>query len=85
MPFVIRTDNNPLMYVLSTPNHDTTEHRWIDTLASFEFDNGVDNGVADTLSRVPIWHNCKTVEGTILGAEANEELLCEHVWLENEA
>ena len=55
--FVVRMDNNPLMYVLTTPNLDATGHRWVGTLASFEFalecQKGVDNGVADALSRVP--------------------------------
>ena len=96
--FVVRMDNNPLMYVLTTPNLDATGHRWVGTLASFEFalecQKGVDNGVADALSRVPICHNCETVhslfEGAIIGAvdwsevEANEELLCEHVCLQDE-
>ena len=36
-PFVVRTDNNPLMYILTTPNLDATGHRWVGTLASFEF------------------------------------------------
>ena len=36
-PFVVRTDNNPLMYVLTTPNLDATGHRWVGALASFEF------------------------------------------------
>ena len=33
--FVVRTDNNPLIYVLTTPNLDATGHRWVDALASF--------------------------------------------------
>ena len=37
VPFVIRTDNNPLMYVLTTPNLDATGHRWVGALASFDF------------------------------------------------
>ena len=53
-PFVVRTNNNPLTYVLTTPNLDTTGHRWVGTLASFEFtleyQKGTDNGAADTLS-----------------------------------
>ena len=99
MPFVVRTDNNPLTYVLTTPNLDATGHRWVGMLASFEFmleyQKGADNGVADALSWVPIHHDCDTVqsllEGTIVGAtdrgkaEASEELLCEHMHLENEA
>ena len=29
LPFVVRTDNNPLTYVLKTPNLDATGHRWL--------------------------------------------------------
>ena len=61
VPFVVRTDNNPLTYVLTTPNLDATGHRWVGTLASFEFaleyQKGADNGAADALSQVPIHHN----------------------------
>ena len=98
-PFMVRTDNNPLTYVLPTPYLDATGHRVVGALASFEFaleyQKGLDNGVADTLSQVPIPHNhetvCSLLEGAIIGAvdrsevEANEELLCEHVHLEDEA
>ena len=98
VPFVVRMDNNPLMYILTTPNLDATGHRWVGALASLEFaleyQKGADNGAADALSWVPIRHNCKMVcslmKGAIVGAvdqseiEANEELLCEHVHLENE-
>ena len=98
-PFVVRTDNNPLMYVLTTPNLDTTGHRWVGMLASFEFtleyQKGVDNRAADALSRVPISHDqatvCSLLEGAAVcaadwsEAEANEELLCKHVLLEDEA
>ena len=97
MPFVVRMDNNLLTYIFTTLNLDVTGHRWVSMLASFEFaleyQKGVDNGVDDTLSQVPICHNHETVrslmEGAMVGAadrseaEANEELLCEHVWLEN--
>ena len=98
-PFVVRMDNNPLMYVLTTPNLDTTGHRWVGVLTSFEFtleyQTGADNGAANALSWVPISHDHATVhfllEGAIIGAadwseiEANEALLCEHVHLEDEA
>ena len=75
-PFVVRTDNNPLMYVLTTPNLDATRHRQVGMLASFEFaleyQKGADIGAGDTLSQVPICHNCETVqslmEGVIVGA-----------------
>ena len=36
-PFTIRTDNNPLTYVLTTPNLDATGHRWVSALAGFNF------------------------------------------------
>ena len=92
-------DNNPLTYILTTPNLDAIGHRWVGVLASFEFtleyQKEADNGAADALSRVSIHHNCETVksllEGALVGApdrgeaEASEELLCEHVHLENEA
>ena len=83
-PFVVRTDNNPLTYVLTTPNLDTMGHRWVGMLASFEFtleyQKVENNRFADALSWVPIHHNCETVWSLL----ANEELLCKHVHLENE-
>ena len=98
VPFVVCRDNNPLTYILTTPNLDAMGHRWVGTLASFEFtleyQKGADNGAADALSQVPIRRNCEMVksvlEGALIGApgrgeaEAGEELLCEHVHLENE-
>ena len=36
-PFTVQTDNNPLMYVLTTPNLDATRHHWISALAGFNF------------------------------------------------
>ena len=54
VPFVVRTDNNPLTYVLTTPNLDATGHRWVSALASFQFEleyqKGTNNRAADTLS-----------------------------------
>ena len=28
-PFLVRTDNNPLMYIMTTPNLDATGHQWV--------------------------------------------------------
>ena len=60
-PFVVRTDNNPLTYILTTPNLDAMGHRWVGTLASFEFSleyqKGADNGAANALSWVPVNHD----------------------------
>ena len=51
-PFTVRTDNNLLTYVLTTPNLDTIGHRWMAVLASFDMNiedlRGVDNKVAVT-------------------------------------
>ena len=38
VPFVVSTDNNLLTYVLTTPNLDVMGHRWVGTLASFQFE-----------------------------------------------
>ena len=98
-PFVVQTDNNPLTYVLTTPNLDAMGHQWVGALASFQFElkyqKGANNGAADTLSRVPINHSWQTIqsllEGAIVGAsdrgkaEANEGLLEEHEHLSREA
>ena len=74
-PYVVRMDNNPLTYILTTPNLDAMGHRWVSALASFEFSleyqKGVDNGAANALSRVPINHDRVTgqslLEGTVIG------------------
>ena len=98
-PFVVQTNNNPLTYVLTMPNLDTTGHRWVGTLASCQFEleyqKGTNNGAADALSQVPISHSRQTVqsllEGAIVGAsnrgeaQANEGLLEEHERLSREA
>ena len=53
-PFLARTDNNPLTYIMSTPNLDATGHRWISALAKYnfwlEYQKGQDNAAADALS-----------------------------------
>ena len=49
-------DNNPLTYILTTPNLDALGHLWVVALASYnmklEYLKGSDNKVADALSRV---------------------------------
>ena len=53
-PFLIRTDNNPLTYVMTTPNLDTVRYRWVAAMAGYNFEikyvRGLDNKVADALS-----------------------------------
>ena len=56
--FMVKTDNNPLTYVLTTPNLDAMGHHWVGALASFEFEleyqKGSENKAADALSRISI-------------------------------
>ena len=55
-PFLVRTDSNPLTYIMSTPNLDATGHHWISALAKYnfqlEYQKGQDNTAADALSQV---------------------------------
>ena len=55
-PFRVKTDNNPLTYMMSNPNLTTVGHCWVASLAGFNFTieylRGADNKVADALSRV---------------------------------
>ena len=54
--FTVRTDNNPLTYILTTPGLDALGHHWVATLVGFnmklDYLKGTDNKVADALSRV---------------------------------
>ena len=54
LPFLVKTDNNPLTYIMTTPNLDATSHQWVGALAQFnfklEYQKGCDNTVADVLS-----------------------------------
>ena len=55
-PFLVRIDNNPITYIITTPNLDATGHRWVGALAKFnfwlEYQKGRDNTVADVLSQI---------------------------------
>ena len=55
-PFTVRTDNNPLTYIMTTLNLDAMGYRWVNALAGFDFKieylKGTDNKVADVLSQV---------------------------------
>ena len=56
--FTVCTDNNPLTYILTSPNLDATSHCWVGALASYnlniEYLKGTENGAANTLSQVPV-------------------------------
>ena len=69
LPFLVRTDNNPLMYIMITPNLDATGHQWVGALARFnfwlEYQKGWDNTVADMVNQIT----------THLGLEATQSIL----------
>ena len=83
-PFTVRTDNNPLTYILTTPNLDACGHRWVSSLARYTFKieylKGTDNKVADVLSRIEtrldndavrkLLESCPTTEIKSPGAES---------------
>ena len=54
--FVVHTDNNPLTYIFSSAHLDAAGHRWVASLANYnfslEYQKGKDNTVADFLSRM---------------------------------
>ena len=39
--FVVKTENNPLTYILTTPNLDATQHHWVESLARFTFQHQI--------------------------------------------
>ena len=71
-PFLVKTDNNPLTYIMTTPNLDATGHQWVSALAKYDFQleyqKGQDNAVADTLSRVTAHLELEAVQAVLDGA-----------------
>ena len=80
-PFLVKTDNNPLTYIMSTPNLDATGHRWVSALAKYDFQleyqKGQDNAVADALSQVTTHLQPEAVQaildGVAMGASQQAE------------
>ena len=71
-PFLVKTDNNPLTYIMTTPNLDATGHQWVSALAKYnfrlEYQKGQDNAVADALSWVTTRLEPETVQAVLDGA-----------------
>ena len=71
-PFLVKTDNNPLTYIMTTPNLDATGHQWVSALAKYDFQleyqKGRHNAVADTLSRVTTCLGLEAVQAVLDGA-----------------
>ena len=96
-PFTVWTDNNPLTYILTTPNLDALGHRWVAALARYnmklEYLKGSDNKVAGALSHTPEKLDEETVRellncariGYLLRAETdNINVIQEGKWVDQE-
>ena len=66
---MVRTDNNPLTIIMSTPNLDATGHQWVGALAWYNFEleyqKGCDNMVVDVLSWVTTQLDPDTVKSIL--------------------
>ena len=80
-PFLLKTDNNPLPYIMTAPNLDVTGHQWVGALAKFnfwlEYQKGWDNTMADALSQITTCLGPEAVQfaldGATLGAAQRAE------------
>ena len=70
-PFIVRTDNNPLTYIMTTPNLDATWQWWVELLARFtfsiEYQKGRDNAATDYLSQVTLKLDAEIVKSILDG------------------
>ena len=69
--FVVKTDNNLFIYIMTTPNLDAPQHHWVESLAgltfSIEYQKGWDNAAADALSQVTLRLDAETVKSILDG------------------
>ena len=80
-PFLVKTDNSPLTYIMTTPNLDATGHQWVGALAKFnfqlEYQKGQDNAVADALSQITTCLGPEdiqaVIDGTTIGGSKRAE------------
>ena len=68
-PFLVRTDNNPLTYIMTTPNLDATGPWWVGTLVKFNFQLEYQNRWDNTVADMPSWIT------TSLGLEDMQSIL----------
>ena len=70
-PFLVRTDNNPLAYIMTKPNFNATGHQWVGGLVRFnfqlEYQKGWDNTMADMLSWITICFSQEAVQSILDG------------------
>ena len=70
-PFIVRTNNNPLTYIMTTPNLDVTQHHWVESLTWFTFSikyqKGWGNAAVDALGQVTLKLDVETVKSILDG------------------
>ncbi len=80
LPFDVRTDNNPLTYIIKSAKLDATGHRWLSALTTYNFSlryrPGRRNVDADALSRHPHTHSSAVDEWQEIPA-AGVRALCQ--------
>ena len=68
-PFLVRTDNNPLTYIMTAPNLNVTGHWWVGALVRFnfqlEYQKRWHNTVADILSQITTCLNLEAVRSVL--------------------
>ena len=68
---LVQMDNNPLMYIMSTPNLDAAGHQWVGALVQFnfklEYQKGHDNMMTAILSQAATQLNTETVKSILNG------------------
>ena len=71
-PFIVRTDNNLLTYIMTTPNLDATQHWYVELLARFtfsiEYQKGRDDAATYALSWVTLKLDAKIIKSILDGA-----------------
>ena len=87
--FVVKTDTNPLIYIMTTPNLDATWHHWVESLVGFtfsiEYHKWWDNAAADALSQITSKLDAETMKSilnritmeTIGRVDADEQVVVE--------
>ena len=70
-PFIVKTDNNPLTYIMTTPNLDATQHCWVESLVGFtssiKYQKGWDNVATDALTQITLKLDAETMKSILDG------------------
>ena len=72
--FIVRTNNNLLIYIMTTSNLDATKHWWVESIARFifsiKYEKGQDSAALDALSQVTLKLGAKTMKSILDGVTA---------------